>query len=87
MTATKDWGSHSTSSDPIIHRLWSRSYPSSPEVVKNVQDRTREWLLANQNENGYWAGQLEGDVILEAESIMLKAFLGRENDPICHKFA
>jgi squalene-hopene/tetraprenyl-beta-curcumene cyclase len=71
----------------MIHRLWSRTNPLSPEVVEAAQARTRDWLLADQSPDGYWEGQLEGDVILEAESIMLKAFLGREDDPICRKFA
>ena len=87
MVAQKDGGPASTPSDPVIHRLWSRTNPLSPEMLKVAQDRTRDWLLADQSPDGYWEGQLEGDVILEAESIMLMAFLGREDDPTCRKFA
>ena len=40
-------------------------------------ERTRDWLLARQNPEGYWVGELEGDTILESEYILLLAFLGR----------
>ena len=39
--------------------------------------------LAQQNDEGYWVGELEGDTILESEYILLMAFLGRESDPVC----
>ena len=40
--------------------------------------RTRDWLLEQQHEEGYWVGELEGDTILESEYILLLAYLGRE---------
>ena len=40
-------------------------------------ERTRDWLLARQNPEGFWVGELEGDTILESEYILLLAFLGR----------
>ncbi|MCH7988329.1 MAG: squalene--hopene cyclase, partial [Planctomycetes bacterium] len=44
--------------------------------------QTRDYLLARQNEEGYWVGELEGDTILESEYILLLAFLGREKSEI-----
>jgi squalene-hopene/tetraprenyl-beta-curcumene cyclase len=41
--------------------------------------RTRQWLLDQQADNGSWCAELEGDTILESETILMLAFLGREN--------
>lgn len=49
--------------------------------------RTREWLFAAQHADGYWAGELEGDSILESEYILLLAYLGRADEPIARKCA
>ncbi len=46
------------------------------ELLQAVH-RTRDWLLAQQHEEGYWVGELEGDTILESEYILLLAWLGR----------
>ncbi len=50
-------------------------------------DRTTDWLLSRQNEEGYWVAELEGDTILESEFILLRAFLGLESDPVCTSLA
>jgi squalene-hopene/tetraprenyl-beta-curcumene cyclase len=50
-------------------------------------ERTTDWLLARQTDEGYWVGELEGDTILESEYILLLAFLGRESDPVCQRMA
>ncbi len=49
--------------------------------------RTCDYLLAQQNKEGYWLGELEGDTILESEYILLLAFLGRETSEIALKAA
>jgi len=41
--------------------------------------RTQQWLLAEQQPEGYWVGELEGDTILESEYILLLAYLGRQD--------
>ncbi len=45
-----------------------------------ASDRTRRSLLARQEADGHWVGELQGDTILESEFILLMAFLGREHD-------
>ena len=40
---------------------------------------TREFFFTHQHPDGYWVGELEGDVLLESETILLLAFLGEEN--------
>ena len=49
--------------------------------------RTRQWLLGEQNADGFWVGELEGDTILESEYILLQAFLGRADSAVCRKTA
>ncbi len=49
--------------------------------------KTRRWLLNQQQPEGYWVAELEGDTILESEYILLLAFLGRENSPEARKAA
>jgi squalene-hopene/tetraprenyl-beta-curcumene cyclase len=49
--------------------------------------RTRQWLLSEQDAEGYWVGELEGDTILESEYILLQAYLGRADAEICRKAA
>ena len=50
-----------------------------PAPVASVE-RARRSLLARQNPDGHWVGELQGDTILESEYVLLKAFLGRERD-------
>ena len=46
--------------------------------VRRAIVRTRSWLLGQQQHDGAWCAELEGDSILESETILLLAFLGRE---------
>ncbi len=48
----------------------------SLERVKEGLVRAREWLLGEQNEEGYWCGELEADVMLEADYIFMHTLLG-----------
>ena len=51
------------------------------EAVADAADRGRRGLLARQEPDGHWVGELEGDTILESEFILLLAFLGKVDDP------
>lgn len=58
---------------------------SDPQTLKMIAvparraiARTRKWLLDRQASDGSWCAELEGDTILESETILLYAFLGRE---------
>ncbi|HEY2838025.1 MAG TPA: terpene cyclase/mutase family protein [Pirellulales bacterium] len=67
----------------------------SPTVPATVSDdtltgaiaRTRDWLLAQQNPDGHWVAELEGDTILESEYIIFLAYLGRHRSTIARKAA
>lgn len=50
-------------------------------------DRARRRLLSLQKPDGHWCGELQGDTILESETVMLLAFLGREESPEVAKLA
>jgi squalene-hopene/tetraprenyl-beta-curcumene cyclase len=44
--------------------------------VDQALDRAVEWLLARQDEAGWWCGELETNVTMTAEHILLLRFLG-----------
>jgi squalene-hopene/tetraprenyl-beta-curcumene cyclase len=48
-------------------------------AIERVVDgiaRAREWLLGQQHADGYWCGELEADVMLEADYIFMHKLLG-----------
>jgi squalene-hopene/tetraprenyl-beta-curcumene cyclase len=65
----------------------SRSHPLPVDALASALERTTDWLLEQQQNDGYWIGELEGDTILESEYILLLAFLGREDDAVCTRCA
>jgi squalene-hopene/tetraprenyl-beta-curcumene cyclase len=66
--------------DPIVLKQLS------PPVRRAVM-RTRQWLLGQQHPDGHWCAELEGDTILESETILLLAFLGREDSDLARRAA
>ena len=46
------------------------------ERVSDGIRRSVEWLLGQQSEDGYWCGELEADVMLEADYIFMHTLLG-----------
>jgi len=72
--ARVDW------SDPLTIRTLC-----SP--VRRAIGRTRQWLLAQQHPEGWWCAELEGDTILESETLLLWAFLEREHTPLARRCA
>jgi squalene-hopene/tetraprenyl-beta-curcumene cyclase len=69
------------------------SSPNSGDVgslggpVRRAIGRTRQWLLDQQCPDGSWCGELQGDTILESETILLLAFLGREDSQLAKQAA
>jgi squalene-hopene/tetraprenyl-beta-curcumene cyclase len=51
------------------------------EELAATTARARTGLLARQQPDGHWVGELEGDTILESEFVLLLAFLGKRDDP------
>ena len=50
------------------------------DPVDSAITRTQDWLLAQQADEGYWVGELEGDSILQSEYILLLAWLNTHED-------
>ena len=76
MIANKDGGVLPNSSEWMTARRSSRAAMLPHDALASALDRTSDWLLARQTDEGYWVGELEGDTILESEYILLMAFLG-----------
>jgi squalene-hopene/tetraprenyl-beta-curcumene cyclase len=55
--------------------------------VRRAVVRTRGWLMEHQHPEGFWCAELEGDTILESETILLLAHLGREDSELAHRWA
>ncbi|NUQ62519.1 MAG: terpene cyclase/mutase family protein [Pirellulales bacterium] len=60
--------------------------PLSTSVRRAIL-RTRRWLFDQQRDDGCWAAELEGDTILESETVLLLAFLGQEDSHLAHRLA
>lgn len=56
-------------------------------LVRRAITRTRQWLLDQQRPDGHWVAELEGDTILESETIILLAYLGREDCDLARRAA
>lgn len=61
------------------------SVTTAPFDLDASRDAACRWLIEHQHADGYWVGELEGDTILESEYVLLMAFLGREQEPVCVK--
>lgn len=64
----------------------SASTSRLPQIDASLR-RATEWLWQRQESDGYWCAILEGDSILESETILLDAYLGRLNHPRVEKAA
>jgi squalene-hopene/tetraprenyl-beta-curcumene cyclase len=83
MIANKEGGGLLKPLQRLSSRRSTRWTTGPDDTLESAVERTRDWLLARQCEEGYWVGELEGDTILESEYILLMTFLGRELDPVC----
>jgi squalene-hopene/tetraprenyl-beta-curcumene cyclase len=87
MIANKDGGESASIAGRIARRFAAAS-PSPAHLgsrLSEALDATSRWLVEDQHPDGYWVGELEGDTILESEYVLLLAFLGRVDDPVCVK--
>src|SRR4051812_48788336 len=84
MTATTD-GSPGTPT----HRTPSASSTSEPDPVpadgteaaaQRAVQRAADHLLSRQNPDGWWKGDLETNVTMDAEDLLLRQFLGVQDD-------
>jgi len=64
-------GSYSIAEGHRRHRSGNANAPSLDQAIS----RTTQWLLAQQQGEGYWCAELEGDSILQSEYLLLLAWL------------
>ncbi|MGB9112371.1 MAG: squalene--hopene cyclase [Acidimicrobiales bacterium] len=57
-----------------------RIAPTLLNSARATRDRARDQLLALQDESGWWKGELETNVTMDAEDLMLREFLGVRTD-------
>ena len=50
--------------------------PISLDEVEATLERARDYLLSLQNDAGWWKGELETNVTMDAEDLLLREFLG-----------
>jgi squalene-hopene/tetraprenyl-beta-curcumene cyclase len=55
--------------------------------LQRAIERTRDLLLSQQQADGHWVAELEGDTILESEYVLLLAFLGQHTGEVARKAA
>src|SRR5882757_4641267 len=67
-------GNPQTSGQPVQPRF-GRLDLGLDQVVDGIQ-RARDWLFGQQHQEGYWCGELEADVMLEADYIFMHTLLG-----------
>ncbi|MDR1962566.1 MAG: hypothetical protein LBQ50_02170, partial [Planctomycetaceae bacterium] len=53
----------------------------SQELRRSIS-ATRQFFFNHQHPDGYWVAELEGDALLQSETIMLLAFLGEETSEL-----
>lgn len=58
-----------------------------PAAIRRAISLARWQLLERQHPEGYWQGELEGDSILQSETILILAFFGREGSPLVARLA
>ncbi len=87
MIANRDGGVSPNPSEWSSSRHSTRHASFPRDALQSALERTSDWLVSRQHDQGYWVGELEGDTILESEYILLMAFLGREGEPVCQQVA
>src|SRR5579875_2187598 len=61
--------------------------PASLDAVSEATARGRDWLLADQSPAGWWKGELETNVTMDAEDVLLREFLGIRSDEVTERQA
>ena len=87
MIANRDGGGELKPAQWAARAQAVRHADLAQDALEPALERSTDWLLARQQEDGYWVAELEGDTILESEYVLLLAFLGLESDPVCERMA
>ncbi len=85
MIANKEGGASRRASGLFTPRWITGPDPATTDQIHAAIGATRDWLLDQQQEDGHWVGELEGDTILESEYVLMMAYLGRHGEEVCVK--
>ena len=87
MVASRDGGEDLKPAEWAARAQSMRHADFPQDALEPTLERSTDWLLSRQHEEGYWVAELEGDTILESEYVLLLAFLGLESDQISMRMA
>jgi squalene-hopene/tetraprenyl-beta-curcumene cyclase len=65
----------------------SDSLINSPSDLRKAILSTQQFFFNHQHPDGYWVAELEGDALLQSETILLLAFLGELESDLARKCA
>ena len=54
--------------------------PAIIDLARSTLDRARGYVLGLQHAEGWWQGELETNVTMDAEDLLLRHFLGVRDD-------
>ena len=80
-TDLRTYDQQSTAASPAAEDTAAKNTAGRVDVAPSATvayASARQWLLSQQHVDGFWCGELEGDSILQSESILLMAWLGKE---------
>ncbi|MCS7306778.1 MAG: squalene--hopene cyclase [Thermoguttaceae bacterium] len=89
MNSDHQWGIQNPLSEGSASSKCPFHTESSPllEEVEQAIQRTTRWLLEHQYPDGHWCAELQGDSILESETLLVWAFLGRQRSELAGRLA
>ena len=68
---------------PMPRNLYSHQEPLiDEEELRNGINRTTTFFRSCQQPDGHWVAELEGDALLQSETVLLLAFLDEEDSPL-----
>jgi squalene-hopene/tetraprenyl-beta-curcumene cyclase len=73
--------------EEVVSSEFPRVIESLGTPVRRAIHQTRQWLLTQQQADGSWCAELEGDTILESETVLLLTFLGDEDSGLGRRLA
>jgi squalene-hopene/tetraprenyl-beta-curcumene cyclase len=59
----------------------------SPSELRRAISSTQQFFFNHQHPDGYWVAELEGDALLQSETILLLAFLGEADSELANQCA
>ncbi|MEU0679213.1 MULTISPECIES: squalene--hopene cyclase [Streptomyces] len=86
MTATTDGSTGAASPSRLTaaseHDTDSPEAAGVPDIAAHAARRATDFLLSRQHDEGWWKGDLETNVTMDAEDLLLRQFLGIRDEDI-----